>query len=217
MMSAGCSQTTSLLGRTVSDAWDNSNDVFVSQADVDALPYASMYAKVGDGARAFVVLAFADKITHRTQNGLVSKTELSWLSADKKMLVTESGRLTRTHGLREGELLNVNTASKDPISDGLLLKTTPNHWTRYLDWQPGNHFAVRVDSTFENRGSTLISVNDKPVNTIHIVEHVRVKSLDLQYSNDFWLSPDSGDVLASRQHLAPGLPEIKMTILKPFG
>ncbi|WP_161569624.1 YjbF family lipoprotein [Veronia nyctiphanis] len=199
---------------TFKDAVLSQEDITVETKDIEALPYASMYAQLETGNRSFVVLGFADpNVQSQPLQDLYS---LSWLSADKKTLVTESGRLIRTDGLIEGNLLASFASEPDPIALGLLKDSTPLTWQRHIDWQPGNHFGVKLVSTFTRQGVTSIDVNGREVSAVHFTEYVNAPSYDVSYQNDFWLNPSTGNVLKSKQRVAPLLPSLSLVVLKPF-
>lgn len=58
---AACSQSQKGLSDTFALAISGTPDVEMTPAQVRAIPYASMYAKVNDGSQIFVVLAYAEQ------------------------------------------------------------------------------------------------------------------------------------------------------------
>lgn len=223
--STGCSQRISALNDTIKLAFIGDNDATLTPEQIRANPYASIYAKIGETAQAFVVLAFAEppatlSSTAATTAGAASlpphPLELKWLSADNGMIVTVNGRVVKTHNLLEGNLAGVSSAQRDPILQGLHLESTPKHWRRMLDWQPGYHYGYQADSQFQFVATETIIINQTPTQVLHYSELVTVKGLNIQYQNEFWLKPDNGQVVKSRQKIAPNLPFIDITLLKPF-
>ncbi|OEE59728.1 lipoprotein YmcC precursor [Enterovibrio norvegicus] len=205
---SGCSQKSTALYDTFSVAAFGPQDIEKSADDINALPWASIYAKLDGDAQAFMVLGFAEP-RH-------SVYQLKWLSANNEMVVTESGRLMKTVGLQNGNLLNSESNAIDPLQLGLHKDSTPTSWARSIDWQPGNHFGVTLTSSFAHKGIQTLIINEKPVETLYVVETVNVPELDIQFENEFWVSPQSGRVLSSKQAIAPTLPSIDITVLKPF-
>ncbi|ABM24325.1 MULTISPECIES: YjbF family lipoprotein [Shewanella] len=213
----GCSQRISALNDTIKLAFLGEDDVKLTSEQVKSNPYASIYAKIGDTPQAFVVLAFAEpKVTLSNVRPEPDSTELKWLSADNGMLVTINGRLIKTHNLLEGNLAAVESHEPDPIVLGLHLDNTPKTWTRTLDWQPGYHYGYKVTSQFKLIADENVLINDTPTQLLHYSETVSVEGLNIQYQNDFWLKPDNGHVVKSRQKIAPNLPFIDIILLKPF-
>ncbi|MGF1761302.1 YjbF family lipoprotein [Photobacterium sagamiensis] len=238
----GCSQKFNDVNDTVKLALFGENDTNLSTYDVEQLPYASIYARIDNGPRAFMVLAFAEApfvttpalilrdkaaqkiVSQKTnsqktaaqQTALQPVTELKWLSADRGMLVTANGRLVKSHNLPMGNLVAIQSQESDPVALGLHLPSTPRTWQRTLDWQPGYHFGYTLNSQFEQVASEVVINNEKPVEVLHFVETVSVNSLDTSYQNDFWVHPTTGKVLQSRQKIAPDLPYVEITLLKPY-
>lgn len=212
---SGCSQKFNDVNDTLRIALLGENDAQKSALEIQSLPYASLYARLGDGPQAFMVLALAEPEFGTSPNN-PQPIQLKWLSNDQGMLVTEHGRLVKTLNLPSGNLLASQSTFTDPLAQGLHLAQTPKHWQRQVDWQPGNHFGYHLNSEFSNQGKAVVLINNTPVETLHFTEHVTVESLALRFDNDFWLDPQTGTVLKSRQKLAPGLPYVEMTLLKPF-
>ncbi|MGR5146660.1 YjbF family lipoprotein [Photobacterium alginatilyticum] len=203
-------------------AFFGNEDTSLSEDDIANLPYASIYARVGNGPQAFMVLAIAQPLVHhQLDNGgslppQQSHTQLKWMSADRAMLVTEGGRLVKTVNLPSANLNSSYSDQPDPLILGLHLESTPKHWQRYIDWQPGYHFGYTLDSVFNVKGKEVIKINEIPVEAIHFSEKVSVKSLGLNFINHFWINPNNGKVLKSLQKLAPNQPYIEITLLKPY-
>ncbi|UXI00533.1 YjbF family lipoprotein [Photobacterium sp. TY1-4] len=212
---SGCSQKFNDVNDTLHLALLGENDIQKSDLEIQSLPYASMYARLGNGPQAFMVLALAEP-TFGINPAQLPSFQLKWLSNDQGMLVTEHGRLIKTLNLPTGNLLTTQSTTTDPLALGLHLAKTHKHWQRQIDWQPGYHFGYQLHSEFSSQGTAVILINETPVETLHFTEHVTVESLALNFDNDFWLHPQTGTVLKSRQKIAPGLPYIEMTLLKPF-
>ena len=214
---AGCSQRISAINDTMKLAFIGESDIKLTTEQIEANPYASIYVKIEDIPQAFVVLALAEpKHTLTTVRPTPETMELKWLSADKAMLVTVNGRLVRTHSLLSGNLAAIESSEPDPILLGLHLNSTPKTWTRTLDWQPGYHYGYKLNSQFDFIAEEKILINDTPTQALHYSELVSVEGLNIQYLNEFWLKPDNGHVIKSRQKIAPNLPFIDITLLKPF-
>ena len=211
-----CSQRFSALNDTLKLAFIGDNDTVLSTQQVNDIPYASIYAKIDDVPQAFIVLALAEAPFTLNQQPTHAVKELKWLSADKAMLVTVNGRLVRTHNLLTGDLVAVESQQADPLLLGLHLDTTPKTWTRTIDWQPGYHFGYKVSSHFDFIATETILINETPTQALHYLESVVVDNLNIQYQNEFWLAPETGHVIKSRQKIAPNQPFIEMTLLKSF-
>ncbi|NUY57701.1 YjbF family lipoprotein [Salinivibrio sp. EAGSL] len=205
----GCTQRIQDLSDSFKFAYQGFPDAQKSWDEINALPYASLYAQLDNGPRGFMVLAFVEPSDHPSPN-------LKWLSGENEMLVTRNGRLVKTVNLVDGNLAATHTDTPDPLSVGLNTLSMPHTWSRTIDWQPGNHSGYRADSTFKRRKLQNISVNGTPVATTHYTEYVTLPALDTQYTNDYWIANDTGKIIKSYQHLAPGLPAVTLTHLKPY-
>lgn len=229
----GCSQKFNDVNDTIKIALFGEQDIRLDQDDVNNLPYASIYAKVSDGPQAFMVLALAEsksslgKHQATTQQGSIQQvsaqqaslqhtTQLKWMSSDNGMLVTENGRLVKTLNLPQGNLIETISSQPDPLVLGLHLPSTPTIWQRKIDWQPGYHFGYTLQSEFTRQKDAVIIVNEKPIEALYFTETVTVSSLNTEYQNNFWLHPQTGKVLKSRQKIAPSLPYVEITLLKPY-
>ncbi|WP_146074530.1 YjbF family lipoprotein, partial [Vibrio jasicida] len=99
LLMAGCTQKFNDVSATIEEAYSNYIDVELTSDEIKQVPYASAYLRIGSQKQVFVVLAFAeeDKVTGAKQ--------LKWVSADKSMIVTENGRIVKTIGLQENNLV----------------------------------------------------------------------------------------------------------------
>lgn len=214
---SGCSQRISALNDTIKLAFVGDDDVKLTTEQIKANPYASIYAKLDDTPQAFIALAFAEPpISLSSVRPAPDALELKWVSADKGMLVTINGRLVRTHNLFTGNLVAVTSDEPDPVLLGLHLSNTPKTWTRTLDWQPDYHFGYTASSQFNFIAEESIFINDTPTQALHFSEMVSIEALDIQYQNEFWVKANNGQVIKSHQKIAPNLPFIDITLLKPF-
>ncbi|WEM41582.1 YjbF family lipoprotein [Photobacterium sp. DA100] len=223
---AGCSQKFKDVNDTVNLAFFGDQDVALNAEEISQLPYASLYARVDDGPQAFMVLAFAENrstlgLTHHSDLSSTitaehMSTQLKWVSADKGMLITESGRIVKTLNLPAGNLVSSDSYQPDPLALGLHLASTPTQWQRTIDWQPGYHFGYPVKSQFVFVSEETLDINGTNKLTKHFVEHVSIPTLNIEYNNHWWIEPNNGMVIKSKQKLAPNLPYIELTLLKPF-
>lgn len=223
---AGCSQKFNDVNDTVNLAFFGDKDVALSAEEINQLPYASMYARVDDGPQAFMVLAFAEDSATLGLTGVTglsalnspkpSRTQLKWVSADKGMLITENGRIVKTLNLPSGNLVSSHSKQVDPLALGLHLATTPTQWQHTIDWQPGYHFGYPVHSEFTFIANEQLEINATIQQSKHYIERISIPTLDIVYNNHWWIDPNSGAVIKSKQKLAPNLPYIELTLLKPF-
>ncbi|MGF1726755.1 YjbF family lipoprotein [Photobacterium nomapromontoriensis] len=217
---SGCSQKFNDVNDTMQLALFGNADATLSAERISHLPYASIYATVDNGPQAFMVLALAEPTAtfgnNQTKPNNITPPTLKWLSSDNGMLITQAGRLIKTLNLPLGNLLSVSSAQVDPLINGLHLPNTARTWTRTIDWQPGYHAGYRVTSHFEQHPNQIIMINQQPKETLYFTELVAVEALDVTFVNAFWLDPTTGNVIKSHQKLAPSLPYVDITVLKPY-
>ena len=202
---AGCSHKVQDIGDTLRVATVGYSDVPLTQEQIRALPYAAIQLKWGHGPRVLSVLALAEG------------EQLKWVTQDKKMLVTQHGRLIKTLGFAQDRVYTGNLAA-DPLPRLLTLmqQRQDMRWASEQDWQPGYISGYKSLSRFEYNGEEVQHILGQPVTLMKFTEQVRYAKFDRQLQNTFWLSPDSGEVIKSRQHIGPGLPEVEITLIKPY-
>jgi hypothetical protein len=204
LLISGCSQRFQDTSDTLQEGFLGFEDVEVTGESLKEIPYATMYARINDAQRIFMVLAFAE-INPETGN-----TRLKWLSSDKAMIVTENGRITKTLKLPGGNLSNLSSSNElFPPSN------TNSNWTHTYDWQPGYNFGNQALVT--SKLITIESIQSLLWNktTQHIQETYKFGELDQSMHSDFWID-SKGHVVKSAQWLVPNKLYIELEILKPY-
>lgn len=214
----GCSNTFVQIGGMLKESVIGFPDDNVTVAEIEQSPYASIHVRINNTNRSYIVLAFAEAPQTLPITRIDSKNiELKWLSADNGLLVTRNGRLLKSVNLFVGNRLTLNSEQPDPVALGLHLSSTPIKWKSTVDWQPGYHFNYQQNSTFSFVSDETLTINDKIVTLKKFNEHVVVANLDIEYDNQFWVDESTGNVIKSYQKIAPNLPYIDITLLKPYG
>lgn len=174
----------------------------VTRAQVEASPFASIMVRVNEGAPAYVVLY-----------GAVGN-RLTWLAADRAVLVTQNGRLVATANLPQGQLVNTWPGPDDPLSGPAEALDGAAHW-RVVDLQPGDRFGYRLDCTLRvtERGPVVILERQYDLATVE----ERCRGSDgANIVNRFWVDPRTAQVWRSDQWAGPGV-RVRIEVLKPFG
>lgn len=203
---SGCSQQASSLYETSKLAIFGQDDLQVSSSHVKNLPYASIYLKIGNAPRGFVVL------------GEVNQQNLKWYSADHAMIMTHVGRVVKTVGL-SSDLNYSSNAESDPLAhpQALLQMKAPVRWLHQeFSAHPQYWSGLTYQSTFTNSGTESVKILDNSRQLIRIEEQVSVAALSKTYENTFWLDPVTGAVVQSEQYLYPADTPVEMTVLKPY-
>ncbi len=201
-LSFGCTQKFNDVSATVQEAYGNYIDVELTPDEIDTVPYASAYLKIGNQKQVFVVLAFAEK------NPSTNKKQLKWVSADKAMVVTENGHIVKTIGLQTTNLAGVY--GHVPAYSDL-----PTQYALSYDWSDKYRygFPAKVERTFQ--GKETITTPISSINTDVYTENVTFTSLNESVENTYWVD-DEGKVLKTRQHLGPNMVPVELTILKRY-
>ncbi|MDI9279608.1 YjbF family lipoprotein [Pantoea sp. EABMAA-21] len=197
-----CTQTQKGLEQTVMLAVKGPDDVTVTDEQVASLPYASLYARINEGPRIFVVLGY-------DENG-----QLKWITQDKAMLVMQHGRLVKTLGLASN-LDEVSNLAQDPLVDALHLQNNVS-WTRVVQWREKEKVrAATATSTFQRGDDTVLNIAGERVPCRIWIETVRMDDVGAEWQNTFWIDNRDGSVLQANQMLAADAFPVETTILKP--
>ena len=200
---AGCSQSIKSVGETAKLAIFGQPDVELPVQKIEQLPYASAYLKVGKAPQAFVVLAASEQGRHK------------WVTADKNMVVTQSGRVVKTIGFDE-DIVYVSNTGVDPLFLGLLKSDTPKKWHYKTVWSQVFKGGYEQFSEFESKGYETVTILEKTQQLHRFDEKVTVPALNKTYTNNYWLNPENGMVIKANQYMGPDLALIQFTILKPY-
>jgi len=177
----------------------------LSDAQIEALPYASLGIRIGGGAPAITILASIDG------------DELHWASADRVVFVTRRGRLVKTVGLPRDLSATVWVAA-DPLASYPLLvpaSSSDRKISRFVDIRPNDDFGVPMESRFEVSGDETISLLGRSHDCVRLREHILVRKWRWSTENVFWIDKDSGRVWKSRQQFCPDVPAMTLEVLKP--
>ncbi|MDL4915509.1 MAG: YjbF family lipoprotein [Enterobacterales bacterium endosymbiont of Blomia tropicalis] len=197
-----CTQTQKGLEQTVMLAISGPDDVTITSQQINDLPYASLYARINDGPRIFVVLGYNEN------------DQQKWVTQDKAMLVTAQGRLIKTLGL-PNNLQQVSNLQHDPLADGLHIRKGAS-WTRIVQWtEQGKVRAATVSSLFQRGEDQVLDVAGHRIACRVWHEQARIDSSGREWENTFWIDSRSGEVVQARQMLAADAFPVETTILKP--
>ncbi|HHF3005559.1 TPA: YjbF family lipoprotein [Vibrio diabolicus] len=200
----GCTQKFNDVSATVQEAYSNYIDVEMTPEEINAVPYASAYLKLGNQKQVFVVLAFAE------QNPLNGKIQLKWVSADKAMIVTENGHIVKTIGLQNGDLAGIYGNVPDFSSDSASVNFALSY-----DWATQYRYGFPVNVTRSYSGQeTLITPISNAMTDVY-KEVVEFSSLSQSVENYYWVN-EQGQVVKTLQYLGPNMIPVELTILKGY-
>lgn len=198
----GCTQKFNDVSATIQEAYGNYIDVEMTSQEIEAVPYASAYLKIGNQKQVFVVLAFAE------QNPLTGKTQLKWVSADKAMVVTENGHIVKTLKLQNNNIAGV-------YGQVPAYSTSNTEYALSYDWEEKYRygFPARVARTY--LGKEVVTTPISSTSTDLYRESVEFPTLSKTVENFYWVN-NAGQVVKTRQHLGPNMAPIELTILKGY-
>ncbi|TKF23461.1 YjbF family lipoprotein [Vibrio genomosp. F6] len=209
----GCVQKFSHVNDTIKEAVYGFDDITMTTEDINKLPYASSYMRFNDGARVFMVLAFAEK------NPATGSTQLKWVSSDNAMVVTENGKVIKTLKLptenlaRRSNVINQPLTNSDSQPHNEWIEGKVQHAT--YDWPKGNHYGYQADITLIKQGKQKLDSVIWSKNTTQWQEQINFPQLDQNVTNHYWVA-DNGNVVKSIQYIGPDMTRIEIDILKPF-
>ncbi|WP_229607872.1 YjbF family lipoprotein [Vibrio parahaemolyticus] len=200
----GCTQKFNDVSATVQEAYGNYIDVEMTPEEINAVPYASAYLKLGNQKQVFVVLAFAER------NPLSGKKQLKWVSADKAMIVTENGHIVKTIGLQNGDLVGVY---------GNVPDFSPNlasvNYTLSYDWATQYRYGFPANVTRSYSGQETLTTPISNAMADVYKEVVEFNSLSQSVENYYWVD-EQGQVVKTLQYLGPNMIPVELTILKGY-
>ncbi|WP_181136948.1 YjbF family lipoprotein [Vibrio jasicida] len=198
----GCTQKFNDVSATVQEAYGNYIDVELTPEEIEAVPYASAYLKIGSQKQVFVVLAFAES------NPLTGQTQLKWVSADKAMVVTENGHIVKTIGLQTTNLAGV-------YGEVPAYSKSSVQYTLSYDWSEQYRYGFQAQVERSRQGKETITTPLSSTETDVYTELITFPTLEESVENTYWVDSD-GQVVKTRQHLGPNMVPVELTILKGY-
>tara|TARA_R110000868_G_scaffold344007_1_gene604979 strand:+ start:582 stop:1262 length:681 start_codon:yes stop_codon:yes gene_type:complete len=189
-----CSSTHQAYLRTISLALDESKDINLETSDISESPVDFIYVKKGSFSTIVLALAFIE-------NG-----QYKWISSDKAALIEKNGRIIKTLALEHN--LDFLTAQNDDPLAKIIEVHNPPSWYRTIDFD-NKHFGVQVSSNFELKGTHILTIQERNIETVLIEERVNILENNIhqfspnEWTNEFWLDRNSGQVIRSKQKVLP--------------
>jgi hypothetical protein len=177
------------------------DDLHLTRADIDRIPYASLAVRMGDGPQVLVVL------------GRYDGDRLDWISAQSEVIVTRRGRLVKTYGLPQ-DLTQTVFLTADPVGQPSRALAAGHQCLRTIDVDPGHHDGMVVTSRFEKIGDEAIEILGDRVATELWREVGAAPDVAWEFDNRYWIDPGSGYVWKSRQAATPSLPPLEITVYR---
>lgn len=198
----GCTPSQQSIIETFNASLAGRQDVTLTDGQIQALPYSTMYLRLDNGPRILVVL------------GYIEQGNSKWLSQDNAMIVTHNGRLIHTLKLPYN-LLEVSSLEHDPLRHAQQLHDG-SRWSRDVRWQEeGRYRSARLTSRFSLSGTENLTIAGDTLHCQVWQETVQADGLGRRWQNTFWIDSATGQVRQSEQMLGAGVFPVAMTMLKP--
>ena len=172
----------------------------VTAADVAKVPYAQI------------------KVTTPSSEGVMAKLRQLgdlqfWVASGKQVLLMRDGLVVRSIGLQPS-LDGTRFDGESPFKRGLQHVVDGETSTRWIDIYEGEQVGLMVNSRFIRKGLETVAIVDQRYVAQRIDEEFEIPALGFKATNRYWVRPDDGLVLQSRQYLTPEL-ELKIVHLRP--
>ncbi|MCT4713666.1 YjbF family lipoprotein [Enterobacteriaceae bacterium H18W14] len=193
-----CSATTKGLGSSLWHSIVGSDGVQLTDDDIQNMRYASQYMSINNGPQLFVVLAY-------DENG-----QQKWVTQDRAMINTQSGRVVKTTGLGDN-LQQVTNLTDDPLVKVNQIIDGAN-WTRQMAWT--EHQQVRMAtarSTFTWDGTDTLKVGSN-VTPVRVLDE-EITAAGKTWNNRYWVDAE-GHIRKSKQYLGLDYWPITTVLLK---
>lgn len=201
LMLAGCNSMTATSYDTLRLAISGPESVITTDV-VNNLGRPSLIARMAQ-SEALLVRA--------SQYQLISE----WQGREQA-LVTQNGRLIQTAGVPENGDLIAPLLPNDPFL-GDLREADGVEVTRLVDMPDRYLTGVPQQARYKVRKLETIEVMGEERQLQRIDERIRMPALGISETNLYWVDPDNGRVIASRQFLVPELPPLFLTEVTPAG
>jgi hypothetical protein len=166
----------------------------VTYQQAAAIPFASIAVRLGDGPEGILVLG--------SSNG----DQQLWTAASHIVLLTRGGRIVRTAGLEQN------------LSDMRLVKGKGSVDTVWeADLGELHLYSVSIKCHSTARGADTVNNFNTPVPVIRVDDECHSDRLDWSFTNTYWVSPQTGLMWKSIQHISPKMDPLQIRILRPPG
>lgn len=132
----------------------------------------------------------------------------------EQMLVTHNGRLVQSAGLPLQADVITALLPDDPFLNDLRQMPTRSV-TRLVDMPMRNLHSLPQHAEYRMGPLQAIEIMGSRRMLQRIDESVNMPGLGLRATNYFWIEPETGKVVASKQHLDPELPPLFLTEVRP--
>lgn len=191
LMLCGCTPLMKASVDTFKASLSSAKPLQLTQADVDAVPYAQI------------------KVTAPGNEGVMAKLRQQgdlqyWVASGKQVLLMRNGLVMRSVGFGT-DLDGTRFEGNSPFKRGLLNIPEGETSTRWVDIYQDEQTQLEVNSRFSHKGPETVTILGQPYVLQRIDEVLKIPALGFSGTNRFWVRLDDGQVLQSEQYLTPEL------------
>ena len=203
MLVTGCSHFESAsytqYGKLLGQLWDQPSGK-VSYESAALVPYASIGLKVEGQPQMLLVLTNALPRQHL------------WLSPNHIVVVTRNGRIIRTAGLGK-DLTDLAYSGPGSPQAALHHPGTPQHFI--ADFADLQAYSVAITCVPAPAKPTHIKILGHGISALRVAERCAAPELNWDFTDRFWLDPDTGLTWQSIQHIHPHSPAVTIQLFRP--
>ncbi|MDX1525620.1 MAG: YjbF family lipoprotein [Pseudidiomarina maritima] len=235
----------SLFGKNLRESLDIAfgakEDITLTPAQAQALPYAANYMRLGDSPRSLVVLGEADNLVQGHNPDAVYAQRLQWFTTSNEIIETVQGRVQSLENLKHAKVKSIWLAQA-PNSG--MQASQAKQTSKQASKQASNQLSydLRQTSAFHTehkphfvtvrqsyrvvksqREQSLAMPNGTTLNVLvteeqlyPIADQNNNSSTQPIATNEFYRDLASGRVVQSKQWLGPELGYFEMTEVQPF-
>ena len=205
---SGCTKNFQSTLDSVKAARELSRAPLITTAYIDSLPFASSLVSINDGHQLLLILG---NVNINPKN---HSYRLTWFANDKGSITTENGRIVHTTGFDKNNLENMLSSNILPSPQASI------EWEAIYDWSPGYRYNFNAKVHSRLLGTETLTTERWTQSTNHIQETVKFTGLNSEFSNHYWVAPDTNNtkafVVKSIQYLGPQMDKVEMLMIKPF-
>ena len=183
----------------VSDSFFKKGDM-ISPDTIESIPYASsLISFKKHGSKSLIILESKQNDTYR------------WVSSDRKIFLTNNGRVTGTVGL-VNDLYEINRPNIK--FEEILKEDSIRNYVAYYSFKKPSLNNLRVEISLKLIGRQRTSIHQDYKDLILVEEKLVSKKINWKKTNRFWVDPETFFVWKSEQHISPKLPMLTFEVTK---
>lgn len=186
-------------GKLLEQIWNQPSGK-VSYETASLVPYASIGLQVGGEPQTLLVLTTALPRHHL------------WLSPSHVVVVTRSGRVIQTAGLGKN-LSNLELSGLESPQSALRNPGVPQHFI--ADFADLQAYSVPITCIPKPAKPARVKVLGYKIKTLRVVELCEAPLLKWNFTDRFWLDPNTGMTWQSVQHIHPHFPAVTIQLFRP--